>query len=85
MMTPKEKVYWEKLQENPAVQLMVERLGLEPAESERFKMNKKIEERVEVIIDQIQMAPVEKRRILRLRKPWEKADLSWVRPGECPF
>lgn len=85
MLTPRQQIYWDKFQTKPVGKELVDRLGLEVIESEEFKRNKKIEERVDLIIDQISMAPKEKRRVMKPRGPFDQVDLSWVKPGECPF
>lgn len=85
MMTPGQKRYWDKAQGRPEFRLMVDRLGLEVVETAEYKRNMAIEARVEGMIDQISMAPKEKRRVTRERKPWDEPDLSMYKDGSCPF
>lgn len=85
MLTPRQQKYWDEFQTRPLGKELVERLGLEVIESEEFKRNKKINERAQMIIDQIELAPKMPRRIIKARLPWDPVDLSWVKPGNCPF
>lgn len=86
MLTPREQKYWEKIKDRPKLAMLIERLGLEPVESEAFKKNKKIEERVQLLIDQIPLEPRAKRRVIQERRnPFENPDLSYLKPGEVPF
>jgi hypothetical protein len=68
--------------------LLIERLDLEPVKSEEVLRAEKIEERVEAWIAQIIASPSVPRGIRkdpRTRKMWEEPDLSYLKPGECPF
>lgn len=85
MLTPRQQTYWEKLQERPSMQMAIKRLGLEIVESSEYRRNVEIEKRAAMIIDQIELAPKQKRHVIKARLPWEPVDLSWVKDGQCPF
>lgn len=85
MFTPRQQTYWEKLQRQPAMQMAIERLGLEPVETSEYRRNVEITKRVDVLLDQIEQAPKSKRYVIKARLPWDPVDLSWVKPGEVPF
>lgn len=85
MMTPRQRSYFEKVKERAAIALLIERFDAVPIATEQFKRNEKIRERVDALIDQIEMAPKKPRYVFKEKKPWDAVDLSWVKPGEVPF
>lgn len=90
MMTPKQRIFFES---NPSpgtrwLRELVERLDAVPVESQEFKMNGKIAERVGSWVDQMGMAPVRPRVVRKDpgdRKPWDEVDLSHIPKGTVPF
>ena len=85
MLTPKQQDFWNRLSERPVMKSMIERLGLEPVESPEYKRNVEIAKRAEMIIQQMDLMPKTPRKVIKLRKPWEEPDLSWIPKGEAPF
>lgn len=88
-MTPKQRNFYESsLSGSGLLGELIARLDAIPVESQEFKMNGKIADRVEGWVSQMDLAPKSCRRVLRDpgdRKPWDKVDLSHLKPGQCPF
>lgn len=85
MMTPRQQKF---LSEDPRLKEIMERLDCVPVETQEFKMNGKIADRVEGWVSQMELAPRTSRRVLKdesERKPWDSVDLSGIAPGTAPF
>ena len=91
LLTPRQQEWWERRKNEPGLALLIDRLGLELVKQPEVERGEAIQARVNGWIEQLALSPkmprvVEHERVIPERKsPFENPDLSWLKPGECPF
>lgn len=91
LMTPRQAQWWERHRNDVRFSKLIERFGLEVVKQPEVLRGEAIQDRVKAILEQIALSPKEKmrveveRQVVERTEPFTAPDLSYLKPGECPF